>query len=237
MPASIIPIIWLALVLAWFGYNIILGADIKILDPDKFCKISSGLQSIIIATGILIGGIWTFYTYTYSQNEQHEKMIKEEARIQAKELALRSNIEVSLDANYVYRNGCNYIYGTIHILNHGTSPSSLHINNNSVTLTRVDKDKDGNTHYILIDKSFIQEFSGTMIDFSKNPNNDFAEMFAYPGTENNGFFLFPVSQPGLYIVSFNAPMGSDEIKDARNFGAVKEHLEWRATKLLDISGT
>jgi hypothetical protein len=102
------------------------------LDPDRFSKLASGVQSIITAIGIVVGGVWVLVTFwelgTVEKSRADIAKLELEQRVSAEELAERQPIlliDIKWDTSGGTIGGKRYISLQAKLRNDGKHPVSF----------------------------------------------------------------------------------------------------------------
>lgn len=109
---------------------------------EKFKNIAAGVQSVIIALGVLIGGLWTYYTFGALRARY-----KAEAEIRQLELANRVQgvIDIEIKAEQVSspNDTGRFIKIDIQAKNLGNRNLNLELPNHALTVAKVQPDGEG----------------------------------------------------------------------------------------------
>jgi len=109
---------------------------LRVSDPDRFQKISSGVQSIVVTVAVLVGGAWTLFAF-------HAQLQVENAKAQLmklqREIAGEANVELSLSAHPLPAQTRNtlYIAGNLAFINRGSHVTAIAIKEDSLQVRRV----------------------------------------------------------------------------------------------------
>lgn len=199
------------------------------MDHERFKDISAGIQSIVVAVAIVIGGVWTAYTFGVLRSV-------EEAKAKIESLTAPS-LSISIDTERVKSISTNRIglIVRVRVENTGGQHVNLDLLQNPLKLVLVQAGNDG---YLHAKKTYqpplYRDIHSSSYDVSA------AQTVEIRSKKTLSYFL-EVEEPGLYFVRFMAPTGElakgmpkarrEEIEKA-GLRYVGDH--WVATTFVDL---
>jgi hypothetical protein len=175
-------------------------------DIEIFKNIASGIQSLAIAVGVIIGGIWTFYMFR---------------------LQRRSAIGIDISGTQLAIPGGEppCILVSLTITNHGNRPTRLVWNEKPVCVAKVSTPADGSSVIKFILRtpiSFLSESGQQLIERSTGIR---------PGDSKHYEVITSVDTPGLYQLTFMAEVDKEHITESEK---AIGRLSWKATSHIVI---
>lgn len=163
-----------------------------ISDHDRFQKLSSGTQSLVIAIGFVIGGAWTAMQF-----HEYERVGLSAERDEATRLL--ADIDIHTDS-YADRETCTMVV-VISAVNRGKRDAHLDLDGTPLRVARVTRDSTGQMMHAVIGGYPTRTFSssGAMAVRLRDVELRPGETGEYP-------FLVPDVERGLHFVEFRAPV-------------------------------
>lgn len=198
---------------------------IQIRDPERFAKIASGVQNIVLAIAILVGGFWTFFIF--NAQLQVENSRAQVAKLK-RELSEQANIEVKISARRLITGDvkARHIVGVITVKNYGNRIATLPLSDDVLKISRVSVMDDG--------KLVFHETTNVGL-YVVPDNRKLRSIVAFPDVEYRVPFLAKVSNPGVYFVSFLTEKTKEEKRLAGIAGESPDSLSaWGDTDFVNI---
>jgi len=178
---------------------------------ERFSNLASGINSLVLAIAVLVGGIWTIYIF-----DAELKVENAEARLQAiqREIDVAANLTISMSGSAIAdskNNGKSFIALEVRVENSGNRSTTLHFDNWPVRAAKISS-REG-LHFEI----------GTPVLVPLLMINSEGEQWRPGGKEvSSGSveflnFIIPIQEPGIYLLTFEA-FGS-EIDRAEAIGA------------------
>ena len=181
-------------------------------DPERFSKIASGIQSIVVAGALLVGGGWTLYTFNSQlQVENARGQLQKLSQELSREPKLEINVSVSQVA--VGAKKRRHLFGDIAVSNVGNTTTALVLDDRPIELFKVGFDSSGETNWQLIHK----------INSRTGPAATLGVLISHAGAKNVITFATFVDQPGLYVIRFEVERSKEEQERARTAGAFEKY--------------
>jgi hypothetical protein len=179
-----------------------------IADADRFQKISSGVQSIILAVAVVVGGGWTFYL---------------------SKLTLEPRLELTLEvrqADLNQNSGHRVAIGELVVKNVGTGNTLLKFGAAPIHLFRVG----------FANGKEARDPIGTF-DFEspQNPNKKLDGLSCQVNANNRASFAFSVGEAGLYVVSVTAARGKNEAAAVVDDSTQPAEVDWAIERYFTLN--
>src|SRR5262245_14315222 len=102
---------------------------------DVFQKIASGVQSVVVAIAVVIGGLWTYYTFNAQLQVQNAEATLEKLN---RDLVQEPSPDIQIELDKPSRRqGITYLLGRLRIKNTGTGSVVIEAYSGSVKLSLV----------------------------------------------------------------------------------------------------
>jgi hypothetical protein len=169
-------------------------------DPDRFEKVASGVQSVVLSLAITIGGAWTVYAFRSELQVANAKAQLEKLN---RELAEQATIVVTLQVAPIYSTGHTdrYLNGTITFRNDGTADDTFAIAGDALKVARIKVTKDGQIEHVNVTNVAIRDADSIIVGIT-----------VLARSQNTLHFLARVADAGLYCVSINVSKSKQERK-------------------------
>lgn len=197
-----------------------------IKEPERFQKISAGIQSIVITLAVVIGGIWTLYVFNSQlQVENAHAQLQKLKR----ELNSQPNIEVLVQTETIQipETEIRYITGDFKFRNSGTRNTVIKLSAKPIMLSKVSIDIKGD---INLNKLYeVSSYSAHDLRIR--------ELTVYPNMESLLPFIVRVDKPGLYFISVVSNKSDIEKEVAVQAGGDPSLMDdiWGASKFIYVN--
>jgi hypothetical protein len=166
--------------------------------PEKnehFKNLTAGIQSIVFATAVIIGGIWTAYTFKTLGARERAEFDREKAQIEIDRDA-NFGLDVSVEAKQESFTGRGYyISALVKITNKGIHNRFIDFTNGGLDVEKVEFENTNSTSTYLLTQP-----------------NRYTSIVLRTGTTVNCPFVVKVGKPGFYILSYDVPLNDEEMK-------------------------
>jgi hypothetical protein len=180
-------------------------------DHARFRDIASAIQSIVVAAGVIVGGLWA--GFTCGALEQSNRARRELERL-SRELMHQPNLRLSMTARSLHAAGsaARYIDIEVKAENLGNRPTRIEFGAPPLTIHNINQSADGTT-------SFAEVGTFSPLPHTGNPEvtRKRAATIA-PAAVETLTFLARVPQAGLYWIVFAFPTTQDELSALRETG-------------------
>ena len=166
-----------------------------------FYNVAKGVQSIVITLAVIIGGIWTVYTFSVLGTAEKAKL----------ELFKQAAFEIDVNAKYETTGEKSfYILGIITITNKGNRNSLFSSKNSVLTVYKIDFDNRGGSTFREVAK--MEYPAGSVIR---------------TGTSHKHPFLLRVFEKGAYYINYAAPITDEDAKIYKESGGEDiQNVSW-----------
>lgn len=188
----------------------------EFLNHEKFKNVLAGVQSLIIAIGIIVGGLWTAKTFEIKKEAEIAKANFEKAERELREKRV-VNISINPSQIKIPDQKIQCIYSLVEITNVGNHPETLDWHGPCFRARRIHFDDKGATKVGPPTGDILTAASGESVGCRVSPG----EVIRVP-------CLARVDQPGLYYLKFTVNASLDEQKQASNEG-LRSLVEWTGT--------
>jgi hypothetical protein len=178
---------------------------------ESFKNLAAALQSLVLAAGVIIGGIWTFYTF-----RALSVRVRANNALSAEQLSLerRARIAVAIEieqASDPTAAGGSLALVTVTLSNAGSRHVYLDTTENAViSLARVAVSDDSTPEFTdRQDRGFMS---------AAVPKLPLKSLVLAAGAQASFPAAFAISKPGLYYVSAHVPAGQRELDEATALG-------------------
>lgn len=202
-----------------------------IKDHEKFKNIFSGIQSIAITLAIIIGGIWTLYTFEILSQIEKARAELKEIKLKLEQQAVvvldinSSQIKTDHDTGYL-------IKANINVKNIGNRNVDIEFNNPAFIATHVSFSSNG-----------MQVFGERSVSncYTSHPTMDGPKIdgtILRKGATATYPFIVKVKEPGIYHLQFKAKISETEFgvfqKLRNNLSKEPEKLFWSASDYFNV---
>lgn len=189
-----------------------------IKDADRFQKVASGINSYLVAFGLIIGAVWTYHTFNAELHVQNATAQLEKLN---RDLAKEPRLEIDLEIQPLTTGSSKtrILIGRLLVKNVGTGPAVLSLGDTDnppfrlyeVGWSKGHEDwKHAVSFFVLLDKG-----------------EKLGEMIVPSGSTNQARFAVSVSRPGLYVLVLKTPRTGNETVHAKVMGATLSKVYWR----------
>jgi len=178
---------------------------------------SEAIKNIVFAAAVVIGGVWTLYTFWSLQSSHRAAAELEElnSRIFRQPVL---QIEFNIEQKSLINDASNYLSGYVYIKNIGKRNALL-------------KFKDGNPPFSATEVTF--DSSGEPVlgkKYAQYPPKYAGYSIRVGDSEKIPFFL-RVGNPGLYFVDFDVKVSEQQIDGE---GEPNEPISWSSSKYIEV---
>lgn len=194
--------------MARVGLSQVLGCDdqgiskglVLKMDHDKFNKIASGIQALVVAIAVVIGGIWTLYTFASLNQIEKASADLEQSR---RDLRERGILDIKLEPKQISNVKDRFRYITIDVTLHNTGNRTEIINwdKSGIAATQVNVNAAGQVVFGMTSKAKYVI-----------PGQDIPSSSILPGQIRKMPFLITVKNPGIFYLVFHAAVSPLEEK-------------------------
>jgi hypothetical protein len=187
---------------------------------ERFKNLTAGIQSIVLAVAVAVGGIWTVYTFSILGTREKakaeidkDKADFDKAKVE-QERQENFGLDITIDAKQEQLAGDKgyYISALVKITNKGMRNRFIDFSKPPLNIAKVEFDENGNSslYYLLDQKNILSNSivlrTGTTVD--------------YP-------LLVKVPEKGFYIVSFVVDLNKEEMEVHKQSGGPDvEGISW-----------
>jgi hypothetical protein len=182
---------------------------------EKFKNIAAGVQSVVLALGVLIGGLWTYYTFGALRARY-----KAEAEIRQLELANRVqgviDIEIKAEQVSTPNDTGRSINIDIQVKNLGNRNLKLELPNHALTIAKVKPDNEGHLYIEWFKNPTIPYLDASKL-ISRDLKLDNSVKPTPPELLRAGQTVafpcwFRVEEAGLYLIDFEGALTGEDLK-------------------------
>lgn len=179
------------------------------MDHEKFKNLASGAQSLAIAIAVVIGGVWTLYTFKALGTVN-------KARAEIREIEHRSNIEqpvlaIELQAKPVTTGGKNVhlVHVEAKFRNDGKRNLNLTFDEPSLTVSKLKLDTNSTEveGEVISREPTLLNADGTL--------EQVRERALRPSQSRDVPFVVAVPSPGIYLVQIKATYSGLNLEDGK----------------------
>lgn len=199
-------------------------ARIRTIDPERFNNFCSGIQSIVVSLAVILGGLWTYFTFrTFRQTA------KAEAEISVMERQLREQAAFDLDIDVAQESlpgdSAHYASISVRMKNVGNRNARIDFKKSVLSVDRVHFDNKG---------KMIS--SGAKISF-KMQSDDEGVVVRANTSETIPFFV-KLPGPGLYLLNFYSQVSPEEMQIAAQAGVPERaRISWNRSRFFVVKPT
>ena len=199
----------------------------------KFHNYASGFQSLAVAFGVLIGGVWTFFVFNATLHVQNAKAQLEKIN---RELQEQAKLEVTVDVEHIEKNeGLWYVVGEVQIANRGNRGTYLQVTDRTLTLSRAKLSPLQGT-VLLEETRPILMYIAPPVEEGKM-GMALGRHFSLPGRTVRYPFAVPVANVGLYLIQFQATVAEEDLVGLPQVRGDTRPAAWIAGKYLWVGST
>ncbi len=183
------------------------------VNHEKFKNILTGVQSLIIAIGIIVGGLWTARTFEVRKEAEIARVNYERAEKELREKRV-VNITINPSQAKIPNQKSRCICSLVEITNVGNHPETLDWNGPCFRARKIHFDDRGDTK--------VGPPTGDMLTVSSGES---VACRVAPGEVIRVPCLAKVDEPGLYYLRFTVNASVDEQKQASDEG-LRSFVQW-----------
>jgi hypothetical protein len=171
-------------------------------DHEQFKNVTAGVQSTVITVAILLGGIWSFYTFSALGSVERAKA----------ELFKQAIVDVEIEAKqeWLANDSSLYIFANVKVMNRGNRNASYMFTGAKLTVTKSGFDQRG------------ASLLGEKIAELPTIGNGVLRI----GATRTAPVVVKVPTPGLYYLSFDMPVTEADMQIYRQAGGEGDKPVW-----------
>ncbi len=194
-------------------------------DPERFEKVAAGIQSYLISAAILVGGVWTLYTFSSQLQVQNARA--QLTKLQ-RELEAEPRLEISLDARQLdsQERSARYIVGTLMVKNVGNGDTALVFDGSPIKIFKVTVDSSGESW------ALVRE-----LGLRSNERATLSGLMCHANSTRGWSFIADVGESGLYVVKFSAARKPNEAAKVVRAGSKTwsgMRIQWATSHYLEV---
>jgi len=163
---------------------------------ENFAHLASGVKNIIITIAIIIGGVWSAYTFGALNSVEKAKKELEKTKKELNELSLDIDIDAkqlpSLDKKKFG------ILVEVIIANVGNGSIALDLQKKPLTISKIAKNKKG----IIYAAQYYAPLP--YMNLTEGNTHLIYSQLVHPGSTKRIYFYEEVKSPGIYFISFQS---------------------------------
>jgi hypothetical protein len=171
-------------------------------NSDSFLKVASGCQSVLVSLAILVGGVWTLYTFLSLKSI--EKARQELEQLSHKRAVVDVHVKTEAIESAVgdyasmspTRNPRWLIHVVVTVKNSGNNQAVLDLSNDSLFLKKLRSATDAKATF----SPAIRHFGLAGVSVAMR------SVVVLPGSDQELHYVVDVEEPGMYLVEFRIPM-------------------------------
>jgi hypothetical protein len=169
------------------------------MGDERVKNIATVVQSTLVSLALIIGGLWTLYTFT---SLKMESVAEAELQTLKKQLAGTAALNITIEASQVngLRKESFGIAVKVKITNIGQRQLNVDLEGKPVRILEIGKDEENK---YLVQGIYSQLFYAATSDEGWN---NVAAIAVQPQSTKTVSTIVDVDRPGSYIVSFSAPV-------------------------------
>ena len=193
---------------------------------EKFNKIASGIQALVLSAGMIVGGIWTLYTFGSLKQIGKAKTELEQMRRSLRE---RGILNVTLQPSQFKDSKSSrlYVLVKVSIQNTGNRTEVIDWNKSGLYASRVDIDGKRRLAFGAASKADYLTPWGAVPSSS-----------ILPGQTRTLPFLIPAKEAGIYHLLFRASVSPVEapahMKEYLSAGIAVREFVWQASTYFNV---
>lgn len=181
------------------------------IDYQELANLASAIQSFVVAIGLIAGGIWTIITFkVFALRDKAEAELQRyEREIEHYDQKLEQSpvVEVSMQATKltVPNDSHQYIVVDVTVANKGNKAANINLDKPPLTIARVEISNDNIP--LICSESQIRIY---YVDYVDTTVKSLIKLKLRPGLSEVYSFIGRVDQPGVYLLTFQLPVPSDD---------------------------
>lgn len=196
------------------------------MDVERAEKITNIVQSLAIGVAVVVGGLWT--AYTFSSQLQVENARAQLAMMQ-RQLQAEPKLELELTISPLGSTGkpSKVFVGTVSARNVGTATTSLALNGLPVRIYRVTFDAQGAESWSLV----------RSLPLRMDDRLTMTAMIAWVGSTKTASFATALQEPGFYVGVFSAvlkPAEDRAIRSSEGLPLTGGRIEWGTERYFTV---
>lgn len=203
---------------------------------EKFKNIALGIQSIILSLAVIVGGIWTLYTFNTLNQIESSKNELEQRKRQLNKIPVNFEIKtIQLEKNSLDKKG---LIVQVVITNNSEFTVFIELNKNPLAISKIKK----NENFLESEKTYYPKF---YLEVNKQSKITGFKKGVNPNSIQIVEFYEEIEEKGLYFISFRSKVDRTvmQILDESKIGVSEEefnrllsdNIYWRAQKYLEIN--
>ncbi len=202
---------------------------IKIKNDERFNNLASGFQSIVLATAVLVGGLWTLVTFNLLSLREQAKSQLEKLN---NELKAPAALDIQINGSSVAIPGQSgwYLLSTVLVKNVSNKTATLDFTQQEPFLVfPVSFGADGQPSFE------IEKVKKFRVIGGGNPDSSPPEYTVRAGTTETFVFATAIDKPGLYLLSFSVPVPSSDREALPSKAEGSENfVRWSGKKFITV---
>lgn len=173
-------------------------------DHERFRNLAAGVQSSVLAVAVIIGGVWTFYTFDSlrAKSRAEAELVGLEQRIREQGVVSAS---LQATAFKIHGDSSRYISATATVRNNGNRNMTLYFDQWVFAFSKVDAFSSERPTFVPIGRSPAFYFN-----MEKNELESIPYVVLLSGEEYELHSVIKAPSRGLYFVEFEAELGKKE---------------------------
>lgn len=182
--------------------------DSKMTSHEKFKNIADGIHNIVIVIALIVGGIWTLWTFSSLGERQKAQDERQKAQ---DELFKQAVLDIILDCKQEQLNNEDYIHANVKIVNHGKRNTFLDFSDSPCQVHKLVFNDDGSAE--------------TTFSISQD-NLTSRSIVLRSGATQEYPFVIKVPEKGFYVVEYRVPLDSTEFTEHTRAGGPQGKIFW-----------
>ena len=196
------------------------------MNHEKFNKITSGIQALVLSVAVIVGGIWTLYTFGSLKQIDKAKTELEQMRRSLRERGIL-NITLQPSQFRDSKSSRLYVLVKVSIQNTGNRTEVIDWKKSGLYATRVDM--DGKRQL---------EFGAVYEADYLTPLGAIPSSSILPGQTRTLPFLIPAKEAGIYHLLFSASVSAAEepvhMKEHLSARIAGQEFVWQASTYFNV---
>jgi hypothetical protein len=195
---------------------------------ESFKNLADGIQALMIALGVLVGGVWALIRFWSLRSIETARAELEKAH---RELVSRGFLEVQLHASQLNdaHRGTMYINLLLEIRNVGTGTEVIRWEDSKISAALVTLDEQGQ----------VELSDGLTGSFLRIDDKPVVFSTISPKAKEYDSFIIPVVEPGIYLIDVDLCGSPTETAasaaDAKSAGVEAETLTWGSNAYFQVA--
>jgi hypothetical protein len=168
---------------------------------ENFKNIAAGIHSIVIVLALIVGGIWTLWTFSSLGERQKAQ----------DELFKQAVLDIIVDCKQEQLNNDDYIHANVKIVNHGKRNTFLDFSDSPCQVHKLVFSDDGSAE--------------TTFSISQD-NLTSRSIVLRSGATQEYPFVIKVPEKGFYVIEYRVPLDSTEFTEHTRAGGPEGKIFW-----------